>query len=124
MNAADYRPAYDDTVREFLPNDPQGRDSVTVARPYCLTLPSALILASLFTPAPKVVLAPPIIQAIGSPYGFSKNVPWLRFETGGDGSPTFRNAGVIASYWGMAGVPYQDAMKWALIDVATPVEGQ
>jgi hypothetical protein len=124
MLSADYRPVYDDSVTEYLKEDPLARGSQPINQQYCLMPSSAVILASLFSPPPKVFLAPPITQAPGSPFAFNHLVPWLRFESGGDGSPTLRNAGLLASYWGMAGVPYEDAMKYALLDVGTLVEGQ
>ena len=138
MNAADYRPVYDDSVYEYLPNwqdasgtsltdsagnptsgVPAARVQWPINKQYCLTNPSAILLASLFDPKPAVVLLPPISQAGGSPFGFNHNVPWLKFADG-----TLRNAGVLASYWGMPGVPYASALDYAKLDVATPVEGQ
>jgi hypothetical protein len=124
MLPSDFRPVYDDSVTEYLKDDPMNRSPATINAMYCLMPSSAKILASLFSPAPKIVMAPPVAQAAGSPFVFNRMVPWLQFETGGDGSPTLRNAGLLASYWGMAGVPYEDAMKYALLDVGTLVEGQ
>jgi hypothetical protein len=138
MNAADYRPIYDDSVYEFLPGwtdatgniltDSTGNPTAGVAaarvqwainKQYCLMPASAVSLASLFDPKPAIVNLPPIGQATGSPFAFNHNVPWLKFADG-----TLRNAAVLASYWGMPGVPYAKALDYAKLDVATPVEGQ
>ena len=86
MNAADYRPVYDDSVYEYLPNwqdasgtsltdsagnptagTPAARVQWPINKQYCLTNPSAILLASLFDPKPAIVSLPPIAQAGGFP---------------------------------------------------------
>lgn len=119
MEASEYRPVYDEDVKEYLAEDPLARPAVPINPHYCLTMTSAVILLSLFHSAPTIFLAPPIKQAPGSPFGFTKLVPWFRFADG-----TERNAAVLASYWGMPGVPYSEALHYAQIDIDTPVEGQ
>jgi hypothetical protein len=119
MNPQDFRPVYDDTVREMYSGDTDGSTLVSISPQYCLSLPSAIVLASFFNPVPKITLAPPIVQATGSPFVFSHNVPWLDFGNG-----ITRNAGLLAGYWGMAGVPYSQALSYAQLDVSTTVEGQ
>jgi hypothetical protein len=119
MNPQDYRPSYDTGVYEWLPADPMGRDPVNINPAYCLMGSSALVLASFFVPVPKIVLLPPTTQAAGSPFAFNRNVPWFDFGNG-----VLRNAGVLAGYWGMPGVPFDQALYYAKLDVATVVEGQ
>ncbi len=116
MNPEDYRPQYDDSVVEFLDNDSR---IVNINKAYCLMPTSALVLGSLFSPVPKMFMAPPISQAMGSPFKFNHWVPWLDFGQG-----ITRNAAVLAGYWGMPGVPYNKALDYAKLDVATLVEGQ
>ena len=103
----------------ILPGVPASRVQWPINKQYCLTKPSALVLASLFDSKPAVIDLPPIAQAPASPFSFNHNVPWLKFPDG-----TLRNAGVLASYWGMPGVPYAQALDYAKLDVSTPVEGQ
>lgn len=128
MNAADFRPVYDDSVRESLKADPQKRPPQAINRLYCLMPSSALILRSLFSPQPAMFMAPPIAQALGSPFEFNHWVPWFLFP--GPGGGIRRNAGVLAQYWGagegygMPGVPWDKALDYAKLDVATPVEGE
>jgi hypothetical protein len=114
MNPADYAPEFDDSVREFLKAKPE-LGLWPISDKYCLQPASARILASLFPdPKPEILQLPPIPQAAGSPFTFSHFVPWLRFADG-----TLRNAGQLAIYWGMPGVP--DPLKEAILDVATPI---
>jgi hypothetical protein len=117
MNAADYRPAYDDSVIEWLQNDPRGRPPVSFNQFYCLMPTSARLLASLFSPVPEIFMAAPTPQAGGSPFAFNHLVPWFRFGT------TERNAALLAQWWGygngpMPGVPYDQAMGYAEKDIA------
>lgn len=114
MNPADFVPIYDETVLESLGDNAwpiQGKG-------YCLTMASSLVLASFWDPAPKVVMKPPIQQAPASPFQFNHYVPWLQFS-----ETTIRNAGALATYWGMPGVPLDKALDYAKIDVATEVQG-
>lgn len=128
MLAKDYRPVYDSSVYEYE-LDANGASVPGAYYPinqaYCLMLPSALMLATLFAATtvgqPAVALKPPIAQAPGSPYTFNHLVPWFQFTVGGQ--TIWRNAAVLASYWGMAGVNYADALNYAVLDVQTPVEG-
>lgn len=115
MEASEYRPQYDNSVQEFLGS----MGPWPINERYCLLPTSAKVLATLFTPAPEVFEAPPIIQASGSPFFFNHNVPWLRFADG-----TERNAAVLAGYWGMPGVPYSQALDYAKKDITDVVEGQ
>jgi len=115
MTPAEFKPVFDDTVTETAP--PPSNETVAIEMHYCLSQGSAEELASLFTPPPAIFLAPPIRQGFGSPFTFNKEVPWLRFSNGAE-----RNAGQLAIYWGMPGVP--DPLAECLVDINTPVEGQ
>lgn len=127
MPPEDYRPVYDDTVREYLEND-LTRAPQPINKLYCLTYASARLLAGLFSPIPVIYMAPPTAQDLGSPFKFNHNVPWFLWP--GPGGGVRRNAGVLAQYWGagegygMPGVPFDKALDYAKLDVATPVEGQ
>ena len=117
MNVTDYTPEYDPSVYEYHKNSP---DTFWQINPrYCLTGPSAVVLASLFSAKPTIFLAPPVSQAAGSPFGFNKWVPWFKFANG-----VVRNAAVLSQYWGMPGVPAAQVMDFVETDIATPVEGQ
>lgn len=117
MKPSDYIPQYDESVKESLALA-DGTTSVWAIRGqgYCLSVPSARILASFFSPAPSLVMLPPITQAPGSPFRFNHDVPWLKFADG-----TLRNAGELATYWGMPGVPADQALSFAQLDISTPV---
>jgi len=117
INPTDYVPSYDDTVIEYHPLVPDGGWSINPR--YCLEQSSAKVLASFWTPVPRVYQAPPIQQAKGSPFGFNHDVPWFDF-----GSGVVRNAALLASYWGMPGVPKGQEFNFAQWDVSVPVEGQ
>ncbi len=125
MDAKDYRPVYDETeVQKYLDaSQADGYSKITtkIDSKYCLMLPSARVLATLFSPPPVIFMSQPNRQAAGSPFAatFDHFVPWFRFADGVE-----RNAGQLAIYWGMAGVPYQDALGYAESDVKTEVEGQ
>lgn len=115
MDPSAFVPVYDDTVFESLPGHPE-LGTWNISKYYCLMPSSADTLASFFDPPPTVVMLPPIPQAPASPFDFNHAVPWLKFADG-----TTRNAGQLAIYWGMPGVP--DPLAQAKIDIATPVEG-
>jgi hypothetical protein len=114
MNPADFVPVYDETVREIKGN----QEWPIQGYPYCLQLPSAIVLATFFDPAPSIVMMPPLSQAAGSPYGFNHLVPWFKFPDG-----TLRNAARLAFYWGMPGVPPAQALDLAKNDLKVTVEG-
>jgi len=117
MKPEDFVPQYDSGVLEYHTTSPKIVQPINQL--YCLMPSSALVLAGLFPDKPKVVFAPPIPQAPGSPFGFNRAVPWLEFPDG-----TRRNAGQLATYWGMPGVPLTEALTFAKWDVSTPVEVQ
>lgn len=122
MNPADFQPEYDSSVVEYILNPPPDSPnaSIPINPAYCLTLASAAIMSGFFAPLlVAVVLRPPIAQAPASPFKFNKPVPWLLFPNG-----VTRNAGQLASYWGMPGVPRDQALDYAKLDVDSPVEGQ
>jgi hypothetical protein len=114
MPPSEFVPQYDESVLESL------GEQVYPIRGYgsCLTLGSAMILASFFEPKPSIVMMPPIQQGSGSPFKFNHFVPWLKFSNG-----ILRNAGALATYWGMPGVPRGKELDYAKWDVETPVEG-
>ncbi len=129
MNPKDYRPSYDSGCYEYLVDgdgQPIETSIVNINERYCLLFPSGMLLKTLFSGTavgvPAMFLAPPISQAAGSPFHFNHDVPWFKFTV--NGQPALRNAGQIATYWGMPGVPYDQALNYAVIDVQTEVEGQ
>lgn len=127
MKSEDYVPQYDDSVFEFLPAHPE-KGVWQINENYCLQLGSARVLASLFSPVPEIFAAAPTPQAPGSPFEFNHFVPWFTFTgvvvPGAEGTVTAeRNAGQLAIYWGMPGVPLSEALNMAKLDIATPVEG-
>ena len=116
INPSDYVPVYDDTVVEY---HPLRSDSWAINPRYCLDPLSAKVLASFWSPAPKIYDDFPIHQAHGSPFLFNHAVPWFDFGNG-----VTRNAALLASYWGMPGVPKGQEFNFAQWDVSVPVEGQ
>jgi hypothetical protein len=117
MNPADYVPAYDDSVKEFYLDRPDL--GIWIIKPmYCLMPPSAWLLASLFDPSPTVVMLDPWVT--GGFFRYNHPVPWLKFPDG-----KLRNAALLASYWGMAGVPGPRGgpLEYAKWDVATWIPG-
>jgi hypothetical protein len=119
INPADYVPTYDEGVQEWLPYH-LDLGIWPINKQYCLMPSSAVVLAALFDPSPAIVMSPPITQAPASPFAFSHNVPWFQFKTG-----QLRNAGLLASYWGMPGVPGPrgGALEYAKWDVSTWIPG-
>lgn len=114
MTPQEYVPMFDDQVYEYLQFDEQHRGAYPISKYYCLLPASARILSSFFSVVPEIYMAPPNPQAPGSPFAFTKFVPWFRWTK--DGVVTERNAGQLAIYWGMPGVP--DGLQEAEIDVA------
>lgn len=110
----EFVPQYDDSVREYFTGRPQ--DTYPINPLYCLMPSSARVMATLWDPAPTIFLNTPQDMANGSPFGFNHLVPWFLFPDG-----TRRNAGQLATYWGMPGVPLSGALAEANIDIATPV---
>ena len=89
--ATNYFPEFQDDVEVFGAGVPPG----PVNPSYCLSLNSALrlmiVLADL---EPVAYLDPPQVFASGSPFQYSRDVPWLAFNNG-----AVRNAGQIGWYW-------------------------
>ena len=114
MKPVEYVPVFDSSVLEYWSGNPE--QTWPINEQYCLMQSSAVILASFWTPTPKIYTNPPIPQATGSPYRFNHDVPWLEFANGEK-----RNAAQLAVYWvWFANDPIQ-AWYWANVDIKTPV---
>jgi len=109
--ATTYMPVFCDDV--FIVG--QGT-STPVNELYCLSLPSAVQLAIILANICVAgFLAQPCDLAYGSPFVYSRDVPWLRFDNGAE-----RNAGQLAQYWkANNGDPGgKTAEAWAREDIA------
>jgi hypothetical protein len=115
MTPAEYIPDFNPAVTGWLPEDSTKPPRLwSYSQYYCLMPPSARMLAKLFSPQPSIVMLPPITVASGSPFAFSDLVPWFSF-TMADNTVQLRNAGQLAIYWGMPGVP--DPLAECLLDI-------
>lgn len=114
MNPADYTPIFDSDVVGFTTTPPV-LGPWSISEQYCLNPASAEVLATLFTPPPRVLLLAPV--PLGGPFTYSRFVPWFVFNNGQQ-----RNAGQLATYWIMVGIAKQDALAYAVAD-AQPSNG-
>jgi hypothetical protein len=112
MKSSDFQPMYDDSVVGYLPASVY--PPWPISKFYCLLPASANLMATLFDPQPEIFFAQPSQQAEGSPFRYSGLVPWFRFTTL-MGQTIERNAGQLATYWGMVGV--SDPLAQAKIDI-------
>jgi hypothetical protein len=89
--ATNFMPEFMDDVEVLGPGAPP----VPVNPNYCLSIVSALrLMVVLEDLGPVAYLDPPQVFASGSPFQYSREVPWMTFNNG-----AVRNAGLLAIYW-------------------------
>lgn len=116
MTPDQFVPQYDETVYET--NSMSSLITPIQGKGYALTVPSALVMLKVLNdngmgPVGMNLQDP---WKIYGPLFFNKPVPWFTFPNGQQ-----RNAGTLATYWGMPGVPLNQVLTYVKIDVDTPV---
>ncbi len=116
MKPEDFVPQYDETVTET--NLISGLVSNIQGKGYALSVPSAFVMVKMLNDNAmgpvKMFAADP--WTVYGPLVFNHRVPWFTFPNGES-----RNAGTLATYWGMPGVPPQDVLTYVKMDIETPV---
>ena len=89
--ATNFFPEYMENVEVIGPGAPPQ----PVNPNYCLSVLSTLRLMVILADLdPVAYLDPPVVFDSGSPYQYTREVPWLTLSNG-----AVRNAGLLASYW-------------------------
>jgi hypothetical protein len=115
MKPEQFVPQYDDTVTET--NTMSGLTNPIQGKGYALLSASANVMAKMLNDNGM-----PVTQfndnpwAVYGPLVFNHTVPWFKFSNGAE-----RNAGTLATYWGMPGVNPLQVLDYVKADVDTPV---
>jgi len=126
-------PVYDTTLIEY---STMNGAQYPINSAYGLMPTSAKALAALFVDGATVNMPDGVYSvslpsqsedtpwSMFGPFGFNHPVPFLSFIVTNPKHVQLvskRNAALLASYWGMPGVPVGQEMYYALRDIATPI---
>jgi hypothetical protein len=113
MTPSDYKPQFDQTVREYI----HGYEDTTTTEinpMYCLLGPSAKLLAFLLPQYKPTIYQDTPWQTFR--WSFNHTVPWIAL-TLPDGTEKSYNAALLAYYYTMGGVTPERAFGYIIDDI-------